>query len=98
MLKTWCEVRTGKTPGPSEVAEERMRPCRARWAMISIGRLLEKLGPKRYNLPECVEEEFCELRLLRHSTKFSNHADPARKAGGLRRSGLFASYRFGVYF
>jgi hypothetical protein len=24
-----------------------MRPCRAQWAMISMGRTLEKLGPKR---------------------------------------------------
>ena len=30
-LKAWCEVRTGKTPGPSDVAEERRRPCRAQW-------------------------------------------------------------------
>ncbi len=27
VLKAWCEVRTGKTPGPSDVAEERMRLC-----------------------------------------------------------------------
>jgi hypothetical protein len=46
-LKADCEVRIGKTPGPSDVAEEQMRPCRARWAMISMGRTLEKLGPKR---------------------------------------------------
>jgi hypothetical protein len=26
-LEAWCEVRTGKTPGPSGVAEERMRLC-----------------------------------------------------------------------
>ena len=30
-LKAWCEVRTGKTPGPSEISEERRRPCRAQW-------------------------------------------------------------------
>ena len=29
VLKAWCELRTGKTPGPSDVAEERRRPCRA---------------------------------------------------------------------
>jgi hypothetical protein len=27
-LKAWCEVRT---PGPSDVAGDRMRPCRDRW-------------------------------------------------------------------
>ena len=47
VLEAWCELRTGRTPGSSDVAEERMRPCRARWAMISMGRTLEKLGPKR---------------------------------------------------
>jgi hypothetical protein len=30
-LKAWCEVRTERTPGPSDVAEERMRPCCAQW-------------------------------------------------------------------
>src|SRR5215204_4784818 len=29
--------------------------------MISVGRTLEKLGPALYS-PECVEEDFCELR------------------------------------
>src|SRR5918994_6019657 len=47
VLKAWCEVRTGRTPGPSNVAEERMRPCGVRWVIISMGRTLEKLGPKR---------------------------------------------------
>jgi hypothetical protein len=47
-LKAWCEVRTGKTPGPSDVAEEWMRPCRARWGCdLSMGRTLEQPGPKR---------------------------------------------------
>jgi hypothetical protein len=31
-------------------------------AMISMGRTLEKLGPALYSA-ECVEVEFCELRL-----------------------------------
>jgi len=31
-------------------------------AMISMGRTLEKLGPKRYS-PECVEVEFSEVRI-----------------------------------
>ena len=31
-LKAWCEVRTGNTPGPSDVAYERRRPCRAQWS------------------------------------------------------------------
>jgi hypothetical protein len=26
-LKAWCELRIGRTPGPSDVAEERMRLC-----------------------------------------------------------------------
>jgi hypothetical protein len=48
VLKAWCEVRTGKTPGPSDVAEERMVPCRAQWGQdLSMGRTLEKLGPER---------------------------------------------------
>jgi hypothetical protein len=47
-LKAWCELRTGRPLGPSDVAEERMRPCRARWGHdLSMGRTLEKLGPKR---------------------------------------------------
>ena len=29
VLKAWCEVSTGRTLGPSDVAEERRRPCRA---------------------------------------------------------------------
>ena len=63
VLKTWCEVGTGKTPHPSDVAEERMYPCRARWDHdLSMGRTLKKLGPELYS-PECVQEEFCELRL-----------------------------------
>ena len=46
VLKAWCEVRTGKTPGPSDVAEERMRPCRAQLGHdFSMGRLLEKPHP-----------------------------------------------------
>jgi hypothetical protein len=32
VLKAWCEVRTGRTPDPSDVAEERMRLC-----MCSVG-------------------------------------------------------------
>ncbi len=31
VLKAWCEIRTESTPDPSDVAEERMRPCRAQW-------------------------------------------------------------------
>jgi hypothetical protein len=31
ILKAECEVRTGKTPGPSDIAEERMHPCGVRW-------------------------------------------------------------------
>ena len=40
VLKTLCEVRTGRTLGPSNVAEERRRPCGVRLAMISqwVGR------------------------------------------------------------
>jgi hypothetical protein len=26
-LEAWCEVRTGRTPGPSDVAEQRRRLC-----------------------------------------------------------------------
>jgi hypothetical protein len=48
VLKAWCEVRIGRTPDPSDVAEERRRPCRAQRSHdLSMGRTLEKLGPKR---------------------------------------------------
>ena len=48
VLKAECEVRTERTLGPSDVAEERRRSCRARWGHdLSRGRLLEKPGPKR---------------------------------------------------
>jgi hypothetical protein len=44
-LKAWCDLGIGRTPGPSDVAEERMRPCRAQWGHdLSMGRLLEKLA------------------------------------------------------
>jgi hypothetical protein len=37
VLKAWCEVRRGRIPGPSDVVEERRRPCRALGrAMISL--------------------------------------------------------------
>jgi hypothetical protein len=47
VLKAWWEVRIGRNQGPSDVAEERRRPCRARWSHdFSTDRTLEKLGPK----------------------------------------------------
>jgi hypothetical protein len=47
VLKASCEVGTGRNQGPSDVAEERRRPCRARWSHdFSTDRTLEKLGPK----------------------------------------------------
>jgi hypothetical protein len=62
VLKGWCGVRTGRTLGPSDVAEERMVSCRAqRGHDLSMGRLLEKLGPALYS-PECVEDAFSEVR------------------------------------
>jgi hypothetical protein len=49
-LEAWCEVRIGRTPGPSDVAEERRRPCSARWGHdLSMGKTLEKLGPALYS-------------------------------------------------
>jgi hypothetical protein len=36
VLKQWCEVRIGRTPGPSDVAEERRRPAVLSGAMISL--------------------------------------------------------------
>ena len=52
VLKEWCEIRKGRTPGPSDVAEERMRPCCAQWGHdLSMGRTLEKLGPSLYIHP-----------------------------------------------
>jgi hypothetical protein len=37
VLKAWCEVKIGRTPDPSDVAEERMRPCRAQWGHYLYG-------------------------------------------------------------
>jgi hypothetical protein len=37
VLKARCEVRTERTPGPSDVAEERMRPCHAQWGNALYG-------------------------------------------------------------
>jgi hypothetical protein len=62
VLKAWCELRTGKTPHPSDLAEERMRPCRAQWGHDLYGRTVEKLGPALHS-PECVEGKFCEVEL-----------------------------------
>ena len=46
MLKAWCELRTGRTLGPSGVAEERRHPCRAQWGHdLSMGMTLEEPGP-----------------------------------------------------
>jgi hypothetical protein len=43
-----CEVRIGRTPGPSDVAGERRRPRGVQWGHdLSMGRTLEKLAPKR---------------------------------------------------
>jgi hypothetical protein len=62
VLKAWCEIRTGRNLGPSDVAEERRRPCRARWGHdLSMGRLLEKLGLALYS-PECVEGKPCAVQ------------------------------------
>ena len=48
VLKARCEVRTGRTPGPSDVAEDgRDASAVQRGHDLSMGRLLEKLGPKR---------------------------------------------------
>src|SRR5918994_136745 len=63
VLKTWCELRTGRTPSPSDVAEERMRLC-----LCSVGPRSLKVGRWRsqvpsVNSPECVEGLFSELRL-----------------------------------
>jgi len=35
-LKAESKVRTGRAVGPLDVLEGWMRPCRARWAMISL--------------------------------------------------------------
>jgi hypothetical protein len=52
----------GGSSGPSDVAEERGSiPAVLSGAMISVGRLLEKLGPQRYSA-ECVEGAFPEFR------------------------------------
>jgi hypothetical protein len=36
-LKAWCEVRTERTPAPSDVAEERRRPCRVQCGQDRYG-------------------------------------------------------------
>jgi hypothetical protein len=65
-----CDLRTGRPPGPSDVAEERTVPCRAQWGHdLSMGRTLEKPGPKLYS-PECVEGS----SLLKNS--LYAHSDP----------------------
>jgi hypothetical protein len=52
VLKAWCEVRIGRTPGPKDVAEERRRPRGVQWGHdLSMGRTLEKLGPALYMHP-----------------------------------------------
>ena len=44
VLKAWCGVRTGRTTGPSDVAEERRRPCRAQWGqMQQLARIWSQL-------------------------------------------------------
>jgi hypothetical protein len=79
VLKAWCELRTGKTPHPSDLAEERRRPCRARWGHdLSMSRLLEKPGPALYS-PECVEVEFSEVR--RHGVLGSSLVKCSPKVG-----------------
>ena len=56
------------------MAEERRRPCHARWGHdLSMGRTLEKLAPALYS-PECAEGLFCQLRIdgvLRSSLRAS---------------------------
>jgi hypothetical protein len=61
VLKTWCEVRTWRTTGPSDVALKSGCVCVcAQWGHdLSVGRTLEKPGPALYS-PECVEVEFSE--------------------------------------
>ena len=75
MLKAGCEVRTGRTGGPSDVAEERRRPLRALRGHDLYGQeTLEKLGPALCSL-ECVEDVFSEVR--RHGVLRSSHVpDP----------------------
>jgi hypothetical protein len=46
VLKAGYEVRTERTPGPSDVAEERMIASRAQWGHdLAMGRTLEEPGP-----------------------------------------------------
>jgi hypothetical protein len=48
VFKAWCEVRIGRAPDPSDVAEERgVRVCAQLGHDLSMGRTLEKLGPQR---------------------------------------------------
>jgi hypothetical protein len=63
VLKAWCEVRTGRTPGPLDVAEERRRPCGAQWGHDHYGQAVGEARSRAVNSPACVEEDFCELRL-----------------------------------
>ena len=95
MLKAWCEDRTGRTPGPSDVAEERKRPCRAQWGHdLSMGRTLEKLGPTLYS-PECVEGRFLELLrrdVLEAVMNLLRNGLLMRKTGGRRRTDLMETF------
>jgi hypothetical protein len=48
VLKAWCEVRTGRTPGPSDVElKSGGVPAVLSGIIVSMSRLLEKLGPQR---------------------------------------------------
>jgi hypothetical protein len=85
VLKAWCEVRIGRTPGPSDVAEEWRRPCRAQLGHeLSMGRLLEKLGPELYS-PECVEGKFSEVELRMVGVLQSSQGYPLRRCADLRK-------------
>jgi hypothetical protein len=71
VIEAGCEARTGRTPGPSDVAEERGGdPALLGGTMISRDRTLEKLGPALYS-PECVEGNSRKSELYGASSRAS---------------------------
>jgi hypothetical protein len=75
VLEAWCEVRTGRTTGPSDVAEERRRPCRDRW-----GHDLFHQSACKGDSTKFAFTEFSEVRDARRP--FSSAPRPLDNEGG----------------
>ena len=70
VLEAWCEVRIGRTQAPSDVAEERRRPCRAQWGhdlygqAVGEARSQASIHPSAWKggSPKFAGTEFYEVR------------------------------------